>query len=112
MKILTVCQGGLVRSVAMKHMLFYYDGLHHDAVPCGLESNTPDTIALLARWADRIIVMQPHFADHPALKDFKEKILRCDVGEDTYGTAFHHELQLRITSWLAQRPADFAQTGA
>ena len=105
MRILTVCQGGAVRSVSMKHIL-YYGGMRHDVVAVGVESNTPETIAMLAGWADAVICMQPVMALHPALKGHK-MLMVCDVGEDTFGRAFHPELQKRILEWLG-RPENFA----
>jgi predicted protein tyrosine phosphatase len=118
MKILTVCQGGAVRSVSMKHLLYYLRGADapgggfHDAIPCGVESNTPETIAMLADWADRIVVMQPAFAEHPSIKQHSAKVLCYDVGPDHFGYAFHPALQESIIDILRARPDDFRETGA
>ena len=56
MRVLGVCQGGNVRSVALGDILKY--GYHVDALTCSWERSTPETIALLGDWADRICVLE------------------------------------------------------
>lgn len=90
MKILTMCQGGNVRSVALAARL---KGLHgHDAVACSWEFNTPETIKMLCQWAEMIVVMEAVFVKYIPV-EFGKKIHYCDVGPDRWGSAFHPELQ-------------------
>ena len=56
MRVLGVCQGGNVRSVALGYILKYGDDV--DAIACSWERSTPETIALLGDWADRICVLE------------------------------------------------------
>lgn len=118
MKILTVCQGGHVRSVALKYLLHYGGYGQHDVIACGWQSNTQETREMLYEWADLIIVMQPEFAQfvpekfHTKWKpndigtsNWKEgdtvRRLYCfDVGQDRYGNAFHPELQAMLRSMI------------
>jgi len=56
MRVLGVCQGGNVRSAALGDIHKCGDDL--DAIACSWERNTPETIALLGDWADRICVLE------------------------------------------------------
>jgi predicted protein tyrosine phosphatase len=84
MKVLTMCSAGVVRSVAMAHRLKHDYGI--DAVPLGHDTNSPETIEKLSEWADRIIVMQPRYADGIP-KQFRHKLVpthMTDVGPDVW----------------------------
>jgi hypothetical protein len=56
MRVLGVCQGGNVRSVALGYILKY--GYDVDGIARSWERNTLETIALLGDWADRICVLE------------------------------------------------------
>jgi len=99
MKILTVCQGGHVRSVAAKYILKYRYG--HDVLACGWESNTPETREMLCEWADYIVIMQAAFKQFIAPK-YHGKLFAYDVGEDRYGNPFHPDLQAGIDGIIKQ----------
>jgi len=104
-KVLCMCQGGHVRSVALKFLL-YYGGKKIDALACGWESNTAETRAMLFAWADYIVIMQPQFAEHvPAAFHYRpdgpRKLFCYDVGPDRFGTAFHPELQEMLKGMIA-----------
>lgn len=90
MKILTVCQGGNIRSVALACRLKSLHG--HDALACSRESNSPETIKMLCTWADMVVVMEPEYADCIPM-EFRGKLHICDVGPDRWGAAFRPELQ-------------------
>jgi len=93
MKILCVCRGGNVRSVAAKMILKRYFG--HETLACGWENNAWETLCLLGEWADRVIVMHNDFtAMLPA--HIQGKTYCLHVGEDIWGNPFHEELQDRI----------------
>lgn len=98
MKVLTICSAGAVRSVAMAHRLKHDYGI--DAVPLGRDTNSPETIEKLSEWADRIIVMQPRYADGVPMK-YVHKLVPAhltDVGPDVWLNPLHPELQKVITS--------------
>lgn len=91
-----MCQGGQVRSVGLKYRLTYHHG--HEVLACGWESNSTETIEMLCKWADVIIIMQPQFEKYIPIShhtnDKGERKLFCyDVGEDRFGSAFHSDLQ-------------------
>jgi len=57
MKILTVCEGGTVRSVALARVAKQRG---HDAVPLSSMWNKPETFAMLSEWAEKILYILPH----------------------------------------------------
>jgi predicted protein tyrosine phosphatase len=94
-KVVTVCQGAHVRSVALKYLLTYKYG--HEVLACGWESNTAETRNMLFEWADIIVIMQKEFEKYVPEqyhnKGDERKLYSYDVGEDRYGNPFHPELQ-------------------
>lgn len=104
-KVLCMCQGGNVRSVALKYLL-HYGGMKLDALACGWESNTDNTRDMLFAWADYIIVMQPQFASRvPAAFHYQpggpRKLFCYDVGQDRFGNPFHPELQQMLKGMIS-----------
>lgn len=112
MRFLCVCEGGIVRSGAMAYQL---KRRGHDAIPFSWRWNKPETLALLVRWADRVIVMQEVFvpllrdmlvSSDPESPDAGEKILSgleekacvVDVGEDGYHNPLHGPLNEALSS--------------
>src|ERR1019366_616161 len=93
MKILTMCQGGNVRSAALAWRLRYLHG--HDPIACGWERNTPETIKMLCEWADMVVVMQTKFSQYIPM-EFHHKLHVCDVGDDIWGHLWHPGLQAKI----------------
>jgi hypothetical protein len=89
-KILTVCEEGLNRSVAARWLLQHQG---HEVIPIGLNRTTPDTLHMLFDWADRIILLDMRLVIHapPA------KLIVWDVGPDHYEHHYHPDLvrQLR-----------------
>lgn len=81
MKVLCMCQGGNSRSVGMAYLLKYFFNL--DALSCSWEKNSQETINMLCKWADKIIVMEEKFKIYIPI-GFKYKVLICDVGEDIW----------------------------
>jgi len=99
-KILTMCAGGNVRSVGMKYLLKYKYG--HEALACGQDANSTETIDMLCSWADYVIVMTDDYAKFVPEK-YKDKLLCYDVGEDRFGYAFHPELLQIIDRMIIER---------
>lgn len=56
MRILCVCDEGCNRSVHIAHLLKFRG---HDTIPVGVNTASPDTLAMLERWADLIIITDP-----------------------------------------------------
>jgi len=96
MKILCVCSAGINRSGAMAYIL-KRNG--HDALTIGADRNSPETIEMLSKWSDAIVVMQPRFV--AAIPEaYRNKIRICDVGLDTYGSPTHHVLIDRVKTYV------------
>jgi predicted protein tyrosine phosphatase len=88
-KFLCVCEGGNVRSVALAFVLKEFH--NRDAIACGWRFAENDTLEILCKWADAIVVMQPHFKDKLP-EAYREKALVVDVGPDRFGSPFHPDL--------------------
>jgi predicted protein tyrosine phosphatase len=98
MKVLTICQGGQVRSVGLKYILTYK--YNHEALACGVQSNTPDTISMLCGWADAIVILQKEFIQFVPAEHRNGKLFCYDVGPDRFGYAFHPELQSMLDNMI------------
>jgi len=89
MKILTICRAGLVRSIALADVLkLHFEPV--DVIPAGIGEhengrfNSIQLLHYLFNWADKIVVMEPHFKEKiPAT--FHNRVMICDVGPDVYG---------------------------
>jgi len=97
MKFLCVCEGGNVRSVGMAYTLKYNFG--QEAVPVSYSKCSQETLDYFSKWADYIVVMQPHFADK--FMASKQKLLLLDIGHDRWMNPLHSELQ-EIVGSIAQ----------
>jgi hypothetical protein len=90
MKVLTVCEHGLNRSVAARWLLQHQG---HEAIPVGLECHSADTLDLLYAWADRILLLDARLRSRLPT----ENLTVWDVGPDRYPHHYHPDLvrQLR-----------------
>jgi hypothetical protein len=93
MKILTICAGGVVRSVCMAWRL-KMNG--HDAIPASYDWTSDETLAMLSGWADKIMPMETRFSDRIPLK-YIHKILDADVGPDIWGNPTDSDLSNKCT---------------
>ena len=102
-RIVTMCQGGHVRSVALKYLLRYKFG-GHDVIACGYEGNTDETRSMVFGWADVIVIMQSKFEKYVPVefheKDGKRRLFCYDVGEDRFMNPFHPELQSMLSAMI------------
>lgn len=102
-KSLCVCAGGRVRSVAARFVLIDHYG--HDALACGIEKNTTQTIGMLIDWADTVWVLDSallqfvyDLAEAAAVRGHLAKIKLIDVGPDTWGSETNKTLRLYVAS--------------
>src|SRR5207245_5530036 len=58
-KILCLCAGGQVRSVTLGGICKYWFG--HEAIAASLEKLEPDTLDMLYRWAEVIVVVEQQY---------------------------------------------------
>lgn len=101
LKICCVCRGGNTRSVAMKMILSRYLG--HDAIACGVETNSPQTLEYIAKWADAVVIMEASLVARFPSPEHTPIYLFC-VREDIWGTPFDSTLQAKIVRMLNERP--------
>lgn len=96
-KILCVCEGGNVRSVACAYLFKYRFG--YNALAISSRKNSLETHQMLWEWADRIIVMQPEFKDFVEPL-YRHKVTIYDVGPDQWGNCLHPDLLEIIESHM------------
>lgn len=93
MKVLVLCRAGIARSHAMLREL-KEQGLH-DTLAAGVEVNSPETLEMLYRWADRIVLMSKDLA--PRIPDEQAgKLVLADVGPDVWGSPDEPDLRRRV----------------
>lgn len=98
-KILTVCSAGLVRSVGICDVLkVHFDA---DAIPVGIDANEKETLEMLYKWADWIVLMM-HIWEGRIPLEYRSKIKVCPVGEDTYGNSRNRELIDKVYQWTRE----------
>jgi galactitol-specific phosphotransferase system IIB component len=101
MKVLTVCHGGNVRSVALAYVLKTLAGA--DALAASVKHNSPQTLNMLCDWADRIIVVQAHYADKIP-QSHRNKVRVYDVGRDRWFNSLHPQLLSMFQHHVRQDP--------
>lgn len=100
MKILTVCDQGNNRSVQFAHLLKYkYKG--SDTIPVGLSSHSKETLEMLFKWAD-VIILTDRVQKVP--DEYKDKVKVWDVGEDRYPRPFNPELHQLARKLIEENP--------
>lgn len=88
-KYLCVCDGGNVRSAALAYVL--HNELKQEAIPIGRLMVSKKTMDYFCKWADVIVLTQPHM-EESINKKFKDKLRCVDIGEDRFGVYIHPEL--------------------
>jgi hypothetical protein len=89
MKLVTVCEEGLNRSVAARWLLQY---VGHEVIPVGLNRHSDETLQMLYDWADRVVVLDKRLSARVP----RDKLVLWDVGPDRYPRGFHPELVRRL----------------
>ena len=101
MKLLILCSEGNNRSVTFAHLLKYWG---NDCIAAGVNTNSPETLQMLAKWADKIIFTEKGQEIPYAVlwqnKDYSDKSVLFDVGPDTYPRPFNAELLAKAKSIL------------
>ena len=88
-KVVCICRGGQVRSVAARFILADRHGLRK-VLACGWEKNDPETVAMLCEWADAVLVVGS--ASDWNLPTAKDKTVLLDIGPDRWGHYGNGEL--------------------
>jgi len=98
MKILTVCDQGNNRSVHLAHLLKYWN---NDVLPVGLDTNSKETLEMLYKWADAIIVVEDAMRQVIPI-EFIQKVKVWNVGEDVYSRPFNTQLHQKAKQYLEE----------
>ncbi len=98
-RVLCCCSGGQVRSVGCRYLLCDAWGMQK-VLACGLDKNDAETLEMLFRWADVILVVgEQRLADKiPA--EHRAKMYHLDIGLDTYRNCFSRELHDKLAPKL------------
>lgn len=98
-RVLFLCRGGRVRSVAMRYVATDDYGL--DALAAGLTNNSRPTLDMLFSWADIVVVCSSNLlVTEVPLEWDRAKIVLCDLGPDRWGSAEHPDLLARCRQLL------------
>ena len=97
MRVLCLCQGGNVRSVALAFVLKYE--YSEDALAASLEKNSPETLASMMEWAEKIFVVERWMLDWIS-KMHRDRVTVLEIGPDRWGNSLHPELVALCQSLL------------
>lgn len=101
LKILSLCQWGLVRSVAVRRILI--DELGADVIAAGIEKNDEETLKMLGDWADVIFIAAKNLAFSPNASVFdRNKIKLLNIGDDVWQNPRHKDLERKCKDELAE----------
>ena len=105
-KILILCDKGINRSHTLASRLKWV-GDGHDILTAGIETNDPETLHMLAEWADRIILTdegQWNVIPHVVMGDYDYKTEVWNIGPDKYPRPYNKELLAIVTKLIADHP--------
>ena len=108
MKVVCMCQGGNSRSAGCGFILKYEYGM--DALACGWEGNTPETLEMLFNWAEAIIIMEAKFVSYVP-DQYRSKVFVVDVGPDRWFNSLHPDLLNTIRPILARMVKPVGESG-
>lgn len=98
-KVLCICSAGNSRSVGTRFIL-YNQG--YEALSCGIDINRPETILMLANWADKILCAEVYMQDklpeevrHKVEKEFV-------IGPYIWQNPLSHDLHSVVLQQLAK----------
>jgi hypothetical protein len=94
MKVLTVCEEGLNRSVAARWLLQHQG---HEVIPVGLNRHTQDTLDMLYAWAERVVLLDARLRGRVPV----ENLVVWDVGPDRYPHHYHPDLVRQLRAFPA-----------
>jgi len=81
--ILTVCEAGEDRSVAFATLLKHDRG-YTNVLNCGIAKTSPDTFAMLAKWADLMLVTADKTVWRRVPPIFRSRAKFVDIGFDIW----------------------------
>lgn len=110
MKILVLCDQGNNRSVTLAHHLKYWG---HDVIPAGLKTNSQDTLIMLVKWSDRIIITEQSQVVELGtiwswpLSELSPKLQLWNIGPDNYPRPFNKELLVIVRRLMEEHKTEY-----
>lgn len=106
MKVLVVCDEGNNRSVTIAGQLKYWG---HDVLTVGLARNSTETLEMLVKWSDRVIITDYAQSDHPELRTqrARDKTQLWDIGPDVYPRPFNKGLLAKVKVLMQEHRAEY-----
>jgi hypothetical protein len=104
MKILTVCEGGNVRSVTLGCLLKYYFRGNHEVIAASASKLKSPTLQMLVDWADTVLVVDLDIEEMLGRKidHGHGKIKLAHLGPDIWGMSMHPDLTPRAHAVLVE----------
>jgi hypothetical protein len=106
MRILTICERGINRSVHLAWLLKFRGRVgavfKHEVIPIGPPTLQPDTLTMLYDWADVIIITDKRLT---VPDEYQAKVKIYDVGPDTYKHHFNGQLLEKLYNYIQGDPA-------
>lgn len=92
-KVVCICRGGQVRSVAARYILADHFGFRK-VLACGWEKNDEETVRMLCEWADVVLVVgsADSWVLNSSLVPPPNKTVLINIGEDRWGRYNHPDL--------------------
>lgn len=102
LKILTICNHGNIRSVALAYLIKSIYG--HEAIAIGSEDTSKETWDMLLNWADKVIVMDSSVPiEAPLYKPRSDdKVIYLNIGKDIWFDAKHQALLHKLYKKLKE----------
>lgn len=94
-KILTICEHGNIRSVAMAYLIKTIYQHKHEVLSCGIKDISKKTFWQLCSWADKVVFMDKKLV--PSVIEYDDKnhmpeIIIANLGKDIWHDAQAQEL--------------------
>lgn len=90
MKILTICEHGNVRSVAMAYLIKTIYQHKHEVIPVGIKDISAQTFQMLFNWCDKAVFMDKDLVPIPLHEN--DKLALIDLGKDRWFNSKDQEL--------------------
>ena len=101
MKIVTICQRGNSRSVALAYLIKHE--LKHEAIAIGVRQHSAETKKMLFDWADVLILTDKRFLPEIPT-EYHTKLKIYDVGRDKFFRGFDEGLLQTFRDYLKNDP--------
>jgi len=97
MRVLTICEHGINRSVAARWLLQHQG---HEVIPVGLNRHSESTLSMLYAWADRVVLLDARLRGRLPV-EIGAQLTLWDVGPDSL---YPHHLNPDLVARLRAFP--------